>query len=72
MRTDVGGGGCCGCHDFDTAIVIGGLISSTALTLVVLPVLYYLVEGAKERREEKRLGLVEVESGRRRRSVHLG
>jgi len=53
-------------------IVIGGLISSTALTLVVLPVLYYLVEGAKERREEKRLGLVEVESGRRRRSAHVG
>src|SRR5690606_9668795 len=26
-------------------IVIGGLISSTLLTLVVLPVLYYLVEG---------------------------
>ena len=53
-------------------IVIGGLISSTALTLVVLPVLYYLVEGAKERREEKRLGLLGVESGRRHRSVHLG
>ncbi|MBC7723325.1 MAG: efflux RND transporter permease subunit [Burkholderiaceae bacterium] len=35
-------------------IVIGGLVSSTALTLVVLPVLYYLVEGAKERREERR------------------
>ncbi|MGX5681544.1 efflux RND transporter permease subunit [Schumannella luteola] len=35
-------------------IVIGGLISSTLLTLVVLPVLYYLVEGAKERREAKR------------------
>ncbi len=53
-------------------IVIGGLISSTALTLVVLPVLYYLVEGAKERREEKRLGLAEVESGRRHRSTHMG
>ena len=26
------------------------------LTLIVLPVLYYLVEGAKERREEKRAG----------------
>ena len=50
-------------------IVIGGLISSTALTLVVLPVLYYLVEGAKERREEKRMGLTAVESGRRRRST---
>lgn len=32
-------------------IVIGGLVSSTVLTLVVLPVLYYLVEGAKERRQ---------------------
>lgn len=31
-------------------IVIGGLVSSTLLTLIVLPVLYYLVEGAKERR----------------------
>lgn len=35
-------------------VVIGGLVSSTLLTLVVLPVLYYLVEGAKERRAEKR------------------
>ncbi|MEY2849421.1 MAG: hypothetical protein RI885_2088 [Actinomycetota bacterium] len=35
-------------------IVIGGLVSSTALTLVVLPVLYYLVEGRRERREERR------------------
>ncbi len=34
-------------------IVIGGLVSSTLLTLVVLPALYYLVEGAKERREER-------------------
>lgn len=33
-------------------IVIGGLVSSTILTLLVLPVLYYLVEGAKERRDE--------------------
>ncbi len=31
-------------------IVIGGLVSSTLLTLLVLPVLYYLVEGASERR----------------------
>lgn len=31
-------------------IVIGGLVSSTILTLVVLPVLYYLVEGRQERR----------------------
>src|SRR6185312_9086426 len=35
-------------------IVIGGLVSSTLLTLVVLPVLYYLVEGAKERRHDRR------------------
>ncbi|WAB84327.1 efflux RND transporter permease subunit [Microcella daejeonensis] len=35
-------------------VVIGGLISSTLLTLVVLPALYYLVEGAKERREDRR------------------
>lgn len=35
-------------------IVIGGLVSSTLLTLVVLPVLYYLVEGAKERRDARR------------------
>jgi HAE1 family hydrophobic/amphiphilic exporter-1 len=35
-------------------VVIGGLVSSTLLTLVVLPTLYYLVEGAKERREDKR------------------
>ena len=35
-------------------IVIGGLVSSTVLTLVVLPVLYYLVEGAKERRTDRK------------------
>jgi len=35
-------------------IVIGGLVSSTLLTLIVLPALYYLVEGAKERRTDKR------------------
>ena len=35
-------------------VVIGGLVSSTVLTLVVLPALYYLVEGARERREERR------------------
>ncbi len=39
-------------------IVIGGLVSSTLLTLVVLPVLYYLVEGASERRDDKRAGRV--------------
>lgn len=30
-------------------VVIGGLISSTALTLILVPVLYLLVEGSKER-----------------------
>ncbi len=35
-------------------IVIGGLVSSTLLTLVVLPTLYWVVEGAKERRDERR------------------
>lgn len=37
-------------------VVIGGLVSSTVLTLVVLPTLYNLVEGAKERRAAKRRG----------------
>jgi HAE1 family hydrophobic/amphiphilic exporter-1 len=35
-------------------IVIGGLVSSTVLTLVVLPSLYNLVEGLRERREQRR------------------
>ena len=35
-------------------VVIGGLVSSTALTLIVLPVLYNVVEGARERRKLKR------------------
>ena len=38
-------------------IVIGGLVSSTLLTLVVLPSLYYLVEGRKERKAERRARL---------------
>ncbi|GAA3728164.1 efflux RND transporter permease subunit [Leifsonia bigeumensis] len=41
-------------------VVIGGLVSSTLLTLVVLPVLYYLVEGAKERRQDRRAAKVAV------------
>ncbi|MGN6198263.1 efflux RND transporter permease subunit, partial [Humibacter sp.] len=36
-------------------IVIGGLVSSTLLTLVVLPTLYNLVEGARERRRARRV-----------------
>ncbi len=35
-------------------VVIGGLVSSTLLTLVVLPALYALVEGARERRAERK------------------
>ena len=37
-------------------VVIGGLVSSTVLTLIVLPTLYNLLEGAKERRAAKRRG----------------
>ncbi|WP_084515827.1 efflux RND transporter permease subunit [Microbacterium luticocti] len=35
-------------------VVIGGLVSSTVLTLLVLPTLYNLVEGARERRAARR------------------
>ena len=35
-------------------VVIGGLFSSTILTLVIVPVLYWLVEGRKERKAAKR------------------
>lgn len=35
-------------------VVIGGLLSSTVLTLLVLPALYDLVEGGRERRRAKR------------------
>lgn len=35
-------------------VVIGGLVSSTVLTLLVLPTLYNLVEGARERRMRRR------------------
>ncbi|MCX6501412.1 MAG: efflux RND transporter permease subunit [Microbacterium sp.] len=38
-------------------VVIGGLVSSTVLTLLVLPTLYNLVEGARERRVAKRGGM---------------
>lgn len=37
-------------------VVIGGLVSSTVLTLIVLPTLYNLVEGAKERRRARKAG----------------
>jgi len=35
-------------------VVIGGLLSSTLLTLIVLPVLYFLVEGKREKNKIKR------------------
>ena len=35
-------------------VVIGGLVSSTVLTLLVLPSLYHLIEGASERRASRR------------------
>jgi HAE1 family hydrophobic/amphiphilic exporter-1 len=35
-------------------VVIGGLVSSTLLTLVLVPTLYTMVEGRKERRKAKR------------------
>jgi hydrophobic/amphiphilic exporter-1 (mainly G- bacteria), HAE1 family len=37
-------------------VVIGGLISSTALTLVLVPTLYAMVENAKERVRRRRGG----------------
>ena len=40
-------------------VVIGGLVSSTVLTLLVLPTLYNLVEGAKERRAAARAAVEE-------------
>ncbi|KQO61484.1 efflux RND transporter permease subunit [Curtobacterium sp. Leaf261] len=39
-------------------IVIGGLVSSTVLTLIVLPALYSVVEGWLERRADRRAGLL--------------
>ena len=35
-------------------VVIGGLVSSTLLTLIVLPVLYWAVEGHRDRRDRAR------------------
>jgi len=34
-------------------VVIGGLLSSTLLTLVLVPVLYTMIENRKERRRER-------------------
>jgi HAE1 family hydrophobic/amphiphilic exporter-1 len=49
-------------------VVIGGLVSSTLLTLVVLPTLYNLVEGARERRIARRAKRA-AQSGRERAAV---
>ena len=38
------------------ALLIGGLVSSTLLTLVLVPVLYSLVEGFKQRVKRRRGG----------------
>lgn len=40
-------------------VVIGGLVSSTVLTLVVLPVLYSMVEGGRERRKLRKAAAAE-------------
>jgi HAE1 family hydrophobic/amphiphilic exporter-1 len=39
-------------------VVIGGLITSTLLTLVLVPTLYTMVEGTKERFRLRRAGVV--------------
>jgi HAE1 family hydrophobic/amphiphilic exporter-1 len=44
-------------------VVIGGLVSSTVLTLVVLPTLYNLVEGARERRIARRAAKTGADAG---------
>ncbi|WP_154096829.1 efflux RND transporter permease subunit [Microbacterium testaceum] len=43
-------------------VVIGGLVSSTFLTLLVLPTLYNLIEGASERRRQRRAERESVQS----------
>ncbi|RWZ59708.1 efflux RND transporter permease subunit [Labedella populi] len=50
-------------------VVIGGLVSSTLLTLIVLPSLYNLVEGARERRPARREARAERRSRRATRSA---
>jgi len=39
-------------------VVIGGLISSTLLTLLVIPVLYYIVESRSQKRKDMKIGNV--------------
>jgi HAE1 family hydrophobic/amphiphilic exporter-1 len=65
MATGLAGGGA-----FVSApvaiVVIGGLVSSTLLTLILVPVLYQLVERSKERRAAKRERRRELRAGRGR------
>lgn len=35
-------------------VVIGGLVSSTALTLLLVPAIYQIVEGRRERRQRRK------------------
>jgi len=44
-------------------VVIGGLITSTLLTLLLVPTLYAVVELRKERRAEKKAAKREAKSG---------
>jgi HAE1 family hydrophobic/amphiphilic exporter-1 len=46
-------------------VVIGGLISSTVLTLLLVPVLYTSLEGRRQRRADRRAGHAEREAGER-------
>ena len=50
-------------------VVIGGLFSSTILTLVIVPVLYEIVEGRKEKRAAKRLAKQDAKSAKAKRSA---
>ncbi|MCD7101473.1 efflux RND transporter permease subunit [Pseudoclavibacter sp. 13-3] len=43
-------------------VVIGGLVSSTLLTLIVLPVLYWAVEGHRDRRDRARTKRLSAET----------
>jgi HAE1 family hydrophobic/amphiphilic exporter-1 len=53
-------------------VVIGGLTSSTLLTLVLVPVLYTLVEGWKLRWSERRSARRERKAARAEHSAHAG
>jgi HAE1 family hydrophobic/amphiphilic exporter-1 len=50
-------------------VVIGGLVSSTVLTLVIVPVLYWLIEGRVERKALKAKTKRKPKSKTRKRSA---